>query len=76
MCVIMGPEMSLSLPDLPPGVKVAKYKVHVCDWACWEATMGYIYKIFVRTGDVLHGSLVQFGIIMYLNRLHSLRVSV
>ena len=39
MWVTMGPEMSLSLPDLPPGVKVAKYKVHACDWARWEATM-------------------------------------
>ena len=35
---------------------------------------GYIYKIFVRTGDVLHGSLVQFDIIMYLYRLQGLRV--
>ena len=37
---------------------------------------GYIYKIFVRTGDVLHGSLVQFDINIYFNRLHSLIVSV
>ena len=26
---------------------------------------GYIYKIFVRNSDVLHGSFVQFGIMMY-----------
>ena len=35
---------------------------------------GYICRIFVRTGDVLHGSLVQFDIIMYLYRLQGLRV--
>ena len=32
MWVIMRPEMSLELPGFLPGVKVAKYKVHVCDW--------------------------------------------
>ena len=38
--------------------------------------MGYIYKIFVRTGDMLHGSLLQFDIIMYCYRIQGLRVSV
>ena len=36
---------------------------------------GYIHRMFVRTGDVLHGSWVQFDIIMYVNRFHGLKVS-
>ena len=36
---------------------------------------GYICRIFVHTGDVLHGSLVQFDILMYFYRFHCLRVS-
>ena len=37
---------------------------------------GYIYNAFVRNGGVLHGSLVQFDIIMQFYGLHGLRVSV